>query len=61
MENHGKNRALNICYHVIHYHAYLLQDIEFAGYLANDFDTRKLAFVRQNSTIRIRLDIHMKC
>ena len=48
MENHGEKRTPKIyllsC-------VYLLSDIEFAGYLAKHFDTQRLTFVRQKSTL----------
>ena len=56
MENHGENRAPNIYILSV----YLLRDLEFAGYVANYFDTCKLTFAKQKSTIWIKLDIKIK-
>ena len=36
----------------MHYHVYLLRDIEFAGYIANHYDTHKLILVKQNQIVR---------
>ena len=35
----------------LYYYVYLLRDIEFAGQVANYFDTSKLTFAKQKSTI----------
>ena len=37
-----------------HYHMYLLRDTKFTGYVENHFDTRKLTFVKEQSTLRIK-------
>ena len=40
--------------YLLYYHVYLLRDIKFTGYVANHFDTRKLTFARQKSTLWIK-------
>ena len=35
----------------VFYNVYLLRDIKFTRYVANHFDTRKLTFARQKSTL----------
>ena len=32
---------------------YLLRDTKFTGYVGNHFDTRKLTFAKQKSTLRV--------
>lgn len=44
----------------INYHVYLLQDIKFAGYVTNHFDTDKLTLVKKKSTLLIKLDMKIK-
>ena len=38
----------------VYYHIYLLRDMKFTGYVANHFDTLKLTFTRQKSTLSIK-------
>ena len=38
----------------VYYHLYLLRDIKLTGYVAKDFDTLKLTFTRQKSTLSIK-------
>ena len=39
---------------LLYYHVYLLWDIKFTVYIANNFDTRKLTFAREKSTLWIK-------
>ena len=48
------------CQTFLYYYVYLLWDVEFEGSVANYFDTSKLTFAKQKSTIWIKLDIKMK-
>ena len=48
MENHGENRAPNICI----LSCVFITGYKIAGYVANLSDTRKFTFVRQKSTLR---------
>ena len=42
------------CQTFLYYYMYLLRDTKFTGYVANHFDTRKLTFARQKSTLWIK-------
>ena len=39
----------------VYCYVYLLRDIKFTGYIANHFDTQKLTFTRQKSTLSFNL------
>ena len=50
MENHGENRAPNICI----LYVYLLWHRKFTGYIVNHFDTCTFTFARQKSALQIK-------
>ena len=50
MENHGENRAPNICI----LYVYLLWHRKFTGYFVNHFDTCTFTFARQKSALQIK-------
>ena len=41
------------CHTFLYYHVYLLWDIKFIGYISNHFDSNKITFARQKSTLWI--------